>query len=259
MELRGIISVCLFWLHFSTASIAKTRNCFALNWRHAEKPPDGVAPPKAYTCHAQQHKGACKIISWALILGWFWSLNHFQSTLDSWQLQQLHPWNFTWTPNKNRVIKRIYIHSTPFANCRFLVCFVSNCLYLESTCILNFCLHFALHILALCQPAGDLAESLRGGPKRHRRDRKVLTVETMLRYLDIEGDPAKDTQNVIVYTYSTIFFQNSINMNYVTGCHKYCYTLLVQDVDFCGISTLGLLDLDLGQNASKNGCIAGVR
>ncbi len=77
----------------------------AFNWRYAEKPPDGVAPPKAYTCHAHQQKGACKIISWSLILGWFWSLNHFQSTLDSWQLQQLHPWNFTLTPNKNSVLK----------------------------------------------------------------------------------------------------------------------------------------------------------
>lgn len=173
------------------------------NWRYAEKPPDGVAPPKAYTCHAQQHKGACKIISWSLILGWFWSLNHFESTLDSWQLQQLHPWNFTLTPNKNRVIKRIYIihllQTVAFWYVLYLITVI--------TCILNLLVYWIfVYILPsiswlVCQPAGDLAESLRGGPKRHRRDRKVLTVETMLRYLDIEGDPTKDTQNVIVYMY----------------------------------------------------------
>ena len=96
----------------------------ALNWRYAEKPPDGVAPPKAYTCHAHQQKGACKIISWSLILGWFWSLNHFQSTLDSWQLQQLHPWNFTLTPNKNSVSQGFTIHRTPCANCHILVLYL---------------------------------------------------------------------------------------------------------------------------------------
>lgn len=155
---------------------------FFLNWRYAEKPPDGVAPPKAYTCHAQQHKGACKIISWSLILGWFWSLNHFQSTLDSWQLQELHPWNFTLTPNKNRVIKRIYIvHLLQTVAFWYVVYLI--------TCILNLLVSWIFVYISpsiswlVCQPAGDLAESLRGGPKRHRRDRTVLTVETMLRYL----------------------------------------------------------------------------
>lgn len=154
----------------------------ALNWRYAEKPPDGVAPPKAYTCHAQQHKGACKIISWSLILGWFWSLNHFQSTLDSWQLQELHPWNFTLTPNKNRVIKRICIvHLLQTVAFWYVVYLI--------TCILNLLVSWIFVYISpsiswlVCQPAGDLAESLRGGPKRHRRDRTVLTVETMLRYL----------------------------------------------------------------------------